>query len=114
MSDIEFDPLDQRRHPRVAISKSLRARAANYEGAGSLIDISAGGAAVDLADDVDFDPSDDIEVELNIEDITPVSGRIARSFEEGFAVTFDLDQEEEDLLLAEVMQIHNDMQPDDD
>ena len=114
MSDIEFDPLDQRRYPRVAISKSLRARADSYEAEGSLIDISAGGAAVGLADDLDFDALDNLEVELDIEDMTPVDGRIARSFDEGFAVVFDLDQAEEDLLLAEVMQIHNDMKPDDD
>ncbi len=114
MSDIEFDPLDQRRHPRIAISRSLRARAKSYEAVGSLIDISAGGAAVGLEKGIDFDSLDDLEVELDIEDMTPVLGHIARSFDEGFAVVFDLDQEQEDLLLAEVMQIHNDMQPDDD
>lgn len=114
MTDIEFDPLDQRRHPRIAISKSLRARADSYEAVGSLIDISAGGAAVGLEDGKNFDSLDDLEIELDIEDMTPVFGHITRSFDEGFAVVFDLDQEQEDLLLAEVMQIHNDMRPDDD
>jgi len=113
MSDLEFDPLDQRRHPRLVISKSVRAIAVNVKTTGMLVDISASGAAIDLDGELDTYPDDETEIELEIDDISPLAGYVARSFEEGLAVEFDLNQEEEDQLLSEVMQICNEMNLDD-
>lgn len=113
MSDIEFDPLDQRRHPRIAISKSVLATAKDMKATGTVVDISASGVAIELGGDLDAYLEDDAEIELNIDDMSPLAGYVARSFEEGLAVEFDLNQEEEDQLLAEVMQIHNEMILDD-
>ena len=66
-----------------------------------------------MAFDTDMVAEDDLEVELAIEDLSPLMGHVARSHDEGLVVEFDLDQEEEDRLLSEVMQIHSDIQMED-
>jgi len=45
-------------------------------------------------------------VEIDIEDMSPLSGRVARSFDEGIAVEFELDEDEEERLLSEIMALH--------
>ncbi len=43
----------------------------------------------------------------------PLPGRLARTFEDGIAVEFDLDEAEEDRLLAAVMDMHDVMRAED-
>lgn len=107
--NLEVNVEEKRRHPRVAISKKVRARADQQESLGTVTDISASGVAFDT----DMVAEDDSEVELMIDDLSPLMGHVTRSHDEGLVVEFDLDQEEEDRLLSEVMQIHNDIQLED-
>ena len=93
---------DQRRHPRIAFKKSVQTRSKNARKKGSLKDISASGAAIS----VDLDVKKDDMVQIDIEDMSPLSGRVARSFDDGIAVEFDLDEDEEERLLAEMMALH--------
>ena len=93
---------DRRRHARLTISKQVRAVAGKELRVGVTLDISASGAALEL--EADFDEEE--RVELDIEDLSPLSGTVARSYDDGFAVEFDLDEGDEDRLVAEIMIIH--------
>ena len=100
---------DKRRHPRIAVSKSVRATKDVKEYEGEIKDISASGAA--LVVDAELDDED--LVALDIENMSQLSGRVARLFDDGFAVEFDMDDEEEDRLLAELTGLHNATQTED-
>ncbi len=103
---------NKRRHARRAIFRPARAVAGTRELTGTVTDLSAGGAALHLdspAENLD----EDALIDLYIEDVDPLSGHLARTFEDGIAVEFDLDEAEEDRLLAEVMEMHNAMRTED-
>ncbi len=103
---------DKRRHARRAISRPARAVAGARELTGSVKDLSAGGAALRLdspAESLD----EDALIDLYIEDMEPLPGHLARIFEDGIAVEFDLDEAEEDRLRAEVMEMHDAMRTED-
>ena len=44
-------------------------------------------------------------VALEIQDMKPLAGTVSRTLEDGFVVTYELDGEEEDELIADVMKI---------
>ena len=97
---------DQRRHPRYRVRKEARTRSANQNHEGELKDISASGAAIA--------PSTDLEsgtpVEVEIEDFGTFAARVTRTPDDDlFAVEFDIDEEEEDRLISELTQIHDDI-----
>ncbi len=103
---------NKRRHARRAVSRPARAVAGARELTGTVTDLSAGGAALHLdspAENLD----EDALIDLYIEDMDPLSGHLARTFEDGIAVEFDLDEAEEDRLLAEVMEIHDALRAED-
>ncbi len=103
---------DKRRHARRAISRPARAVAGARELTGSVKDLSAGGAALRLdspAENLD----EDALIDLYVEDMEPLPGHLARTLEDGIAVEFDLDEAEEDRLLAEVMEMHSAMRTED-
>ena len=103
---------NKRRHARRAVSRPARAVAGDRALTGTVTDLSAGGAALHLdspAENLDEDSS----IDLYIEDMDPLPGRLARTFEDGIAVEFDLDEAEEERLLAEVMEIHNALRAED-
>ncbi|MDP6788287.1 MAG: PilZ domain-containing protein [Rhodospirillales bacterium] len=94
---------EKRRHRRVRVSKPVQAKTDSRQIEGSVTDISAGGAALNVDAEVDGES----QVELDIEDMSPLSGTVARSYDDGFAVEFDLDEEEEDRLLTELTELHD-------
>lgn len=75
-----------------------------------LKDISAGGASVDLG----MQAVKGKPVALEIEDMEPLEGRIARTFDDGFAVEFDLDEDDEDRLIADLTVIRNSLRREDE
>lgn len=101
---------ERRRHPRVSLSKPARAKSGDEERDALVRDISAGGAALEV--EVDWENGD--YAEINIDDLSPLGGYVTRTFDDGVAVEFDLDEEEEDRLLAEVMEIHNSLNSEDE
>ena len=94
---------DRRRHQRLSISKPVRARWGAQEHDGATRDISASGAALQL--EAQFE--DEGLVELDIKDMSHLSGHVARLFDDGFAVEFDIDPDEEERLVGEIKQIYN-------
>ena len=103
---------NKRRHARRTISRPVRAVAGARELTGAVTDLSAGGAALHL-DSPAGNLDEDALIDLYIEDMDPLPGHLARTFEDGIAVEFDLDEAEEDRLLAEVMEMHDAMRTED-
>lgn len=99
----EFYGREMRRLPRVTITKTVRTKGDGKEYKGTLKDISASGAAVIS----DADLEKDLFVDLDIEDLGRFPGRVARTFEDGVGVVFDIGEEEEERLLAELEEIQN-------
>lgn len=90
---------EKRRHTRHQIAKPVRARSGDREGAGVTRDISAGGASLDL----DLELGADDKLELDIEDVGFMESQLARPLDDGYAVRFiDINDEEEEQLLAEL------------
>ena len=102
MADSNSDR-DRRRHPRIAVSRPVRAKSGAREHRGATKDISGNGAALEI----DAELEDENLVELDIEDMSRVSGRVARWFDDGFAIEFDIDEDEEARLIAEIAQMHD-------
>ena len=104
---------DKRRHPRHAVSKKITAR---VEGANDneidalLRDVSAGGASVAGA----FELENDDSLELEIEDVGVFGAEVARSFDEGIGVRFvDIDEIEEEQLLSDLADLDLQIRTDD-
>ena len=90
---------NKRRHRRYDIHKPVRAKSGGREGTGETLDISAGGAAID----VDIEVENDEILELDIEDVGYMASQVARPLDDGFAVRFvDLEEEDEEHLIAEL------------
>ncbi len=100
MSDVKQTE-NKRRHPRVAINKRVVGCNDFASMECSLMDISAGGAAIES--DMEFE--DDFEIDLDIEDFGLYSSHVTRSFDDGFAVCFDIDEDEQDKLIMEIERI---------
>ena len=95
---------DDRRHfsrlgiPRVAIGQT-----ATRDFVGAVKDISVRGVALEA----EVRPHVGDAVALEIQDMKPLAGTVSRTLEDGFVVTYELDGEEEDELIADVMKISN-------
>ena len=95
---------EKRRHERFAVDKKARTTAGDSEYDGNVVDISASGAAI--KPEIRLDIGDDVEI--YIDDFGHFAGRIARTADdELFAVEFDLEDGDEDDLLAELRQVHD-------
>ena len=99
---------DRRRYPRVGLAKAVRARAGKDVVEGALGDVSIG--AVKVRSDVSLAVGQ--EVELQIEGMSPVMGCVSRALDDGFIVSLGLGRDEEDRLIAEIMQVQNNIRPD--
>ena len=95
--------IEKRRHPRVSVEKPVRAKAKGREHSGSVTDISVGGVAIRVEAEID----EETEVELDIENLSELSGHVRRLLDDGFAVEFELDEDDEDRLVTEIMEIHD-------
>ncbi|MFP6712438.1 MAG: PilZ domain-containing protein [Rhodospirillales bacterium] len=79
---------------------------------GKTIDISAGGLSIkfgslDRVDNFPFERGD--QVTLDVEELSAVSGSIIRVRNDSVIVRFDLNQQLEDRLLAEIMLAKNEI-----
>ena len=94
-----MDEPEQRRHVRVKVDKPVKLRNESGEHDGQLVDISYSGAAVN-AESLDLD--DDNHVELESEDFGRLSGEVVRSFDDGVALAFDMDDDAKSQLVEEI------------
>ena len=93
--------LERRRHTRVKMKRPVIVRGGDDTLNGELVDISQSGAAVSV-DDEDFGVDGERDVEIDMADFGVLSGNIVRTLDEGFAMTFDLDENSEDRLITEL------------
>lgn len=107
MSEVA-DERDRRVYPRVEIQKIAQATAEDEIVNGAVGDISVGGVAIRSLEVLAVGQ----EVNLEVEGMSPVRGRVMRTLDNGFVVSLDLGEDEKDRFLAEVMQIQNEMNPD--
>ena len=93
--------IENRRHPRVRVDKSVRAVQRNNSFDGRIKDLSRGGAAVQMDGVLD----DESLVELHFDDMAKVTGQLARPLDDGFALAFEID-EDEDSVLDDIIRGH--------
>ncbi len=101
---------ERRRHERFDIERRVRAIGEDGVYEGTLKDVSAGGAAVLVGKTL----AEAAEVELEIEDVGRFAGRVMRLDDDLTSVAFDLDEGEQDELIAGIMQIQSGISRDDD
>ena len=104
---------NKRKHPRHTVNKKITARvlgASDDEIDALLRDVSAGGAVVAGASELENDDS----IELNIEDVGVVGAEVTRSFDEGIGVRFvDIDEVDEEQLLSDLADLDAQIRTDD-
>ena len=85
---------DRRIDPRIAYPKRIHARAKEAEAEGQVQDISTSGVALLTGTHLD----NNTFVQLHIDGIGPMKGRVTRTYPKGFAVQFDADEEQQERL----------------
>lgn len=90
------------RQERYPLKRRYKANVNEKKIEGEIEDISASGVALKVPPDSLFNIENDQFIELQIENIGNVSGRVARTYENGFAIAFEPDQKETDKITAEI------------
>ncbi|MEE9318463.1 MAG: PilZ domain-containing protein [Rhodospirillales bacterium] len=97
---------DRRVHQRFDIERTLRAVANGELRLGRVKEVSASSAAIHL----DQPLEKGTKITLDIEDLGSFSGQVAGPPRDGLVpIKFDIDEKEEDHLIAEIMKIYNGM-----
>ena len=93
---------DKRRHPRYSLDGRVRARYGEVEREGRLVDVSGGGALLDIDTPLD----NDLFVELHLNELGRVPGRVVRGRENEIAVKFTVDDDEERRIAKKLKRIN--------
>ena len=101
----EGNGAEQRSHVRHTVSEPCIAVVFNHEYSGTVIDMSVGGAAVQLEVLLDATPAPDTPIQLQIDGIGRLHSRVVRSRIGGVAVEFNIDPHKEGHLLAALQQV---------
>ena len=97
---------DRRVHQRFDIERTLRAVANGELRLGRVKEVSASAAAIHL----DQPLEEGTKITLDIKDLGSFSGQVAGPPRDGLVpIKFDIDEKEEDHLIAEIMKIYNGM-----
>lgn len=97
---------DRRKHKRVKVNKVATIRNGDAEHSGRIVDISSGGAAITLENAEDTLENDQ-DLELELEEIGTLFGNVVRTLDDGFAMSFELDEDSEDRLISEITGYQN-------
>ncbi len=89
---------DKRRWRRVAMDKAVEVKAGGTPYPGTLNDISAGGASLTA----EIETLGDDPVELSIDDFGEYQASVVRHWDEGVALAFDLDEDDQCSLQEEL------------
>ncbi len=97
---------EKRQHQRFDIERTIRAVANGELRLGRVKELSARSAAIHL----DQPLEEGTKITLDIEDVGSFSGHVSGPPRDGIVpVVFDIDEKEEDHLIAEIMKIYNNM-----
>ncbi len=97
---------ERRRQTRYKVDKPVTFRDGADEHHGRMTDISTGGAAVNV-EDVETLFDEDQALELEVDDIGHLHGNVVRTLDDGFAMSFDHDEEGEEQLISEITGIRS-------
>jgi len=106
----QSDFAEKRQHKRLKVPNSITAKINDEEIDATLLDVSAGGASLGLSKDVNVnDP-----IEISIDDVGELNATVSRSLDDSVAVRFlDIDDDEEEMLLANLERIDIDIRTED-
>ena len=93
---------DKRCHPRYPLDGRVRARYGGEEREGRLMDVSGGGALLDI----DTPLGNDLFVELHLNGLGRIPGRVVRGHENEIAIKFTVDDEEERRIAQKLKRIN--------
>ena len=97
---------------RVDLSKLAFARKGDIAHGGLLKDISASGLAIEFVlpmGKVENPFKEGNSVEIEIDEIGSLKGKIVRSFDKGIAISLDIDTKDEEELIALIMIAYNEI-----
>ncbi len=105
---------ERRRHARCTVYEPCRVEVKGREFDGAVVNMSVGGAAIQLDLHFDVQPAADTPVALFIERIGRIPARVVRPLSDGFAVEFRSDREQGQRLEAALKQVLDDYPLEDD
>ncbi len=91
-----------RRQNRYPLKNRYKVKVNEKKIEGEIKDISASGVALEVQPDSLLDIQNDQFTELHIENIGNISGRVARIYENGFAIAFEPGQKETEKITDEI------------
>lgn len=97
--------MERRRYSRVGLLRVASGQTAVLDFVGAVKDISVHGVALEA----EAQPRVGDAVIIDIKDLQQLSGTVSRTLDGGFVVAYDLDEAEEDKLIADIMLINNDI-----
>ena len=102
---------------RIDLSKLAFAKKGDKAHGGLLKDISASGLAIEFVYPLGkvvnpFKEGDSVEIE--IDEIGSLKGKIVRSFDKGIAIGLDIDTQDEEKLIARIMAAYNEIAMDEE
>jgi PilZ domain len=92
---------NRREHTRVLVSGEATVVSGDTEYNGRILNISAGGAGIDL----DVQLSDNTQVTVNIEDMGLIPARVVRNMKDGVGVKFEITKEKEERFVRQISEI---------
>ena len=92
---------NRREHKRVLISAPAVVTADDKEFSGRILNISAGGAGINM----DVQLVDDTRITVKIEDVGMIPARVVRNMQNGVAVKFEISAEKEKRFIEQITNI---------
>ncbi len=89
-ADASLDTHDQRRHVRCTVYEPCYVAVDGKKYGGAIVDMSVGGAAIQVDVHLEMQPAADTPVALFSERIGRIPARVVRSLSDGFAVEFSI------------------------
>ncbi len=110
---MELGSHDRRRHARCTVYEPCEVTVEGRKCSGAIVNISMGGAAIQLDVHLDVQPGADTPVALHIDRIGRIRAKVMRPLIDGIAVEFRIDRDQEKHLVAALMHVLDDYQAED-
>ena len=111
---MELDSHDKRRHSRCTVYEPCSVVVGGKEYGGAIVDMSVGGAAIQLDVHLGVQPGADTPIAIHIERIGRILAKVMRPLIDGIAVEFRIDREQEKHLVPALKQVLDDYPSEDD